>query len=263
MDFDIRQRLELALQAASQGAAIALDHFNRASLRVDRKSDGTPVTAADRECEAHIRAMLARHAPDDGFLGEESGEAPARSGWTWILDPVDGTKSFIHGVPLWGTLLAAEHAGEVRIGVVALPAMGESIYASAGGGAWHLMGNQPPRPARVSDATLRDGPVCFTALESFDAAGRADVLARLRERCPILRGWSDAYSQVLVATGRAVAAVEPALSSWDIAPMAVILREAGGTLFDFGGRTTIHGGSAVSVNSRAADELLAIVRPAG
>ena len=142
--------MKLALQAGREAGRITLEHFRRGDLQVDRKGDDSPVTIADRRAEEHLRRRIAEAFPEDGILGEELPERPGASGFRWILDPIDGTKSFIHGVPLYSTLIGIEHDGRSVAGVILIPALDECVYAVEGGGAWYALQDQPPRPARVS-----------------------------------------------------------------------------------------------------------------
>ena len=147
---EIQTRLDLAVEIAHEAGLITLEYFRRDDLVVERKGDDSPVTAADRRSEEHLRQRIAEHFAGDGIFGEELPERPGTSGYRWILDPIDGTKSFIHGVPLYSTLVAVERDGEPLLGVIRIPAMDEAVYASVGQGAWYVAGDRPPTPARVS-----------------------------------------------------------------------------------------------------------------
>ena len=146
----LSERLELARSAAREAGKLTLEFFQRADLAVERKADQSPVTAADREAEQLMRERIAAAFPDDAILGEEFPDRRGTSGYRWILDPIDGTKSFIHGVPLYGTLIGLEHGLQSVLGVIQIPALDECVYAAAGQGAWHVRGGAAPAPARVS-----------------------------------------------------------------------------------------------------------------
>ena len=147
MDSDLSARLKFACDAAQEAGRLTLKYFQRADLQIDLKQDATPVTVADREAEQLLRQRIAASFPDDGVLGEEFGEQSGTSGFRWILDPIDGTKSFIHGVPLYSVLIGVEHEGQSRLGVIHVPALQETAYAAAGQGAWYIRGDQcPHRP---------------------------------------------------------------------------------------------------------------------
>jgi len=258
---DLGARLELAIAAARDAGAITREYFDGRRFDVEVKTDGTPVTVADRESEACLRERIAAAFPDDGILGEEFPERPGRSGFRWILDPIDGTKSFVHRVPLYGTLVGVEHEGQSIIGVVVLPALDEYVYAARGQGAWHVTGNRPARPARVSPVErLADSLFVYISSTSFVKTGRPEVYERLRSACKLARGWGDCYGYVLVATGRAEVMVDPVISVWDVAALPPILTEAGGTFTDWQGRETIHGRDAVATNGRIFDEVIRVTR---
>ncbi|MEE8452361.1 MAG: inositol monophosphatase family protein, partial [Thermoguttaceae bacterium] len=155
---ELTDRLQLAVEAARTAGRMTLKYFRQADLAVDRKADDTPVTVADRQAEEELRRQITGRFPDDAILGEEFSDRSGTSGFRWILDPIDGTKSFIRGVPLYGTLVGLEYAGQPVLGVIVIPAIDEYIYAARGQGAWYAIGNEPPRPARVSDCpTLEEG----------------------------------------------------------------------------------------------------------
>jgi histidinol phosphatase-like enzyme (inositol monophosphatase family) len=258
---DLARRLELALTAAREAGQITLEYFRRDDLVVDLKSDDTPVTAADRRAEEHLRSRIAETFAEDAILGEELPDRPGSSGFRWILDPIDGTKSFIHGVPLYGTLIGIEHEGEPVLGVIRIPALDECVYAATGQGAWYLHGNEPPRPAKVSQCgTLAKGLFLTSEVATFDTAGRRDAYERLQAAARLSRSWGDCYGYLMVATGRAEVMVDPIVAVWDLAPLLPILEEAGGTFTDWQGRRTIHSGQAIATNGKVFEEVLGLVR---
>lgn len=260
-DADLSARLELVMVAAQEAGEIILSHFRRGAAP-EFKEDGSPVTIADRECERYLRDAITRAFPGDGILGEEFPEQQGGSGYRWILDPIDGTKSFIAGVPLFGVLVGIEHRGRVVVGAVKLPALGETLWAAAGQGAWHTAPGMPqPVRASVSKTTrLSESLFCTTSAPGFVRRGRWDAYERLIAAAKTSRGWGDCYGWLLVATGRAEAMVDTHTKPWDLAPFAVILQEAGGTLTDWTGDPTIHGGDGVGTNGAVLAEVLATLR---
>lgn len=256
-------RLELAVAAAREAGEITLGYFRRDDLKIDRKGDDSPVTAADREAEEHLRRRIAEAFPDDAILGEEFPDRAGTSGFRWILDPIDGTKSFIHGVPLYGTLVGVERQGEGEsvVGVNLIPALGECVYAAKGQGAWYVSGDAPPAPAKVSDCPrLAEGLFLTSEVSNFDKIGRRDVYDRLQAEARVTRTWGDCYGYLLMVTGRADVMVDPIMEVWDAAALLPILEEAGGTFTDWQGRPTIHSGQGIATNGRILDEVLAIAR---
>jgi len=258
---ETRPRLELALEAARQAGEITLRYFRREDLRVERKGDDSPVTEADRQAEQHLRERIAEAFPDDAILGEEFPERAGTSGYRWILDPIDGTKSFIHGVPLYGTLVGVEHEGQSVVGVNLIPATGECVYAAVGQGAWFTAGDESPRPAKVSRCpSLAEGLFLTTEVRSFDEIDRRDVYDHLQATARLSRTWGDCYGYLMVAIGRADLMVDPIVNAWDLAALLPIIQEAGGTFTDWQGRPTIYSGQAIATNGRILEEVLAITR---
>lgn len=258
---EISTRLEFALQAAREASELILGYYQSADLQVERKRDASPVTAADRGAEELIRARLEAAFPQDGVLGEEFGERPSSSGYRWILDPVDGTKSFMHGVPLFGTLIGVEYEGEMVIGLCRIPPLDEVVYAARGAGAWWQTGGAPPRRAQVSATPeLADGLFCTTTITGWKTIGRQETFQKLCDAAGLTRGWSDCYGHLLVATGRADVMVDPAMNPWDIAALIPIMQEAGGFCGSWNGDVTIHGGNGVSCNAALRDEVLALLK---
>lgn len=258
---EIAARLEFALNAAEEASVGILAHYQRADLAVDLKGDLSPVTVADRGAEELLRKRIAQRFPGDGVLGEEFGESPSSNGFRWILDPIDGTKSFVHGVPLFGTLIGLERDGECMLGVCRFPALHEVVYAARGGGTWWQQGTQPARRTQTTRATkLEESLFCLTTLTGWERVGRKDAFERLVSRAGLTRAWGDCYGHALVATGRADVMVDPQMNPWDIAALIPIVEEAGGRCCDWTGKATIHGGNGVSVGPGLADEVLSILR---
>jgi len=258
---DTTSRLQLAFAAACEAGGITLEYFRREDLQVERKGDDSPVTAADRQAEQHLRKRIAAAFPEDAILGEEFADRPGASGYRWILDPIDGTKSFIHGVPLYGTLVGVEHEGESVLGVIHIPALAESVYAAAGQGAWYVHADHPPRPAKVSTRRpLSQGLFLTSEVVNFGAIGRRDVYDRLEATARLSRSWGDCYGYLMVATGRAEVMIDPVAAVWDLAALLPVIEEAGGTFTDWQGRRTIHSGQSIATNGHVFDEVLSIVQ---
>ena len=254
-------RLQLALDAAREAGRITLQYFRRDDLEVERKSDDSPVTAADRAAEAHLRRRIAAAFPEDGILGEEFPERQGTSGFRWILDPIDGTKSFIHGVPLYSTLVGVECHDQSILGVIVIPALDECVYATLGQGAWYVTGQEAPRPARVSPCQrLAEGLFLTSEVGNFDAVGRRDAYDRLQAAVRLSRTWGDRYGYLMVATGRAELMVDPLMNLWDAAAILPVLQEAGGVFTDWEGRPTIRSGNGIATNRHLLEEVLAITR---
>lgn len=244
--------LALALDLADVADAITLSRFRAADLVVETKPDLTPVSEADRAVEQAMRERLAGIRPDDRVVGEEYGEDGASAGSRrWIVDPIDGTKGYVRGMPVWATLLALEQDGEgVAVGVVSAPALGRRWWAAQGAGAFTSEApGAEPRPLHVSGVReLGDAQMCFGGFEEFRQTGRLEALMALAERCWRTRGYGDFWQYMLVAEGVAEIAMDPAVSIWDVAAPMVIVQEAGGRFTDFGGSPTPAGGDAIGTN---------------
>ena len=247
-----RALLDEAVALAREAGRLTLEWFRTVDLAVERKGDGTPVTAADRATERLVRERLAATHPDDAIVGEEEAERAGTSGRRWIVDPIDGTKAFTHGVPLYSTLLALEDEHGSAIGVIDLPALGETVYAGRGLGCFCN-----GEPARVSHRDRLRGSYLTTS--GFDYWSPVALMAA-RDSGMFLRTWGDGYGYALVATGRVEAMVDPVASTWDVAAMPVIIGEAGGTFTDFAGESRIDGGSGLATNGPLHDEVREIVR---
>ncbi len=221
-------RLAFAIETATLAAKGTLRHFQQ-GVGYELKGDDSPVTVADREAEAVIRRAIESAYPGEAILGEEEGgsDSPDR----WVIDPIDGTKSFLAGVPLFATLLSYEQDGRPIIGVCVVPALDETVFAERDGGAfWN------GKPCRVSSkASLSESILSCGSHGSMVLAGRMEGYLALARSCLTARGWTDAYGHVLVATGRIEAMVDPIVNHWDVSAMALIVREAGGLFTDFTG----------------------------
>lgn len=261
MDDTLKTRLDFAVAIAREAGAITLRYFRQEGLAVERKGDDSPVTVADRRSEEHLRARIVEAYPDDAILGEEFGAVEGTSGYRWILDPIDGTKSFIHGVPLYGTLVAVEQGGEGVVGVIMIPALEECVYAAKGLGAWYTRGSAESVPARVSKCnSLAQGLFLTSEVICFNEVGRQEAYSRLQSAARLTRTWGDCYGYLLVATGRAEVMSDPYLNLWDAAALQPIIEEAGGSFTDWKGNPTIQSGEAVATNGAILDDVLAITR---
>jgi histidinol-phosphatase len=246
--------LEFALEAAWKAGRVTLRYF-QSGLLVERKADNTPVTLADKTAEETLRELINNKWPDHGIIGEEFGQQNGQTRYRWIIDPIDGTKSFVSGVPLYGTLLALTDGPEALLGVAYFPALDEMLYAVRGGGCyWN------GRRARVSQtSSLADAVLLTSELNYFHPTKRWQAWQRLVERTYVQRTWGDAYGYFLVATGRAEIMVDPAMRLWDCAPLQVIMEEAGGTFTDWKGTPTIHGNESVATNAVLFDQVMDVI----
>lgn len=248
--------LEFATETAYLAGRLTLGYFN-VGVRPDFKGDDSPVTAADRGAEELIRRRIEERYPGHAIVGEEMGAAEAAgAAFRWFIDPIDGTKAFIRGVPLYGVLLALEVEGQVDVGVAYFPALDEMVYAARGLGCWWN-----GRRARVSNATsLARAYVTCGDVGGFVAYGRAAAWERIARACYVRAGWGDAYGYALVATGRAEIMLDPVMSVWDCAPFPPILAEAGGYFGDWQGNPTIYAGEAMATTQALLPEVLALIR---
>ncbi len=255
-------RLNLARQAARDAGELTLKYFRSDRFTVERKADDSPVTIADREAERLLREQIEAAFPDDAIVGEEFGQREGSSGYRWILDPIDGTTSFISGVPLYGTLIGVEYKQRSIAGVIRLPAMDECVFAAEGCGAWYETGNNAPQAARVSSCeSLADGLFVTSQIDLYERRNAWQVFHELERHAYITRTWGDCYGYLLIVTGRAEVMVDPVMSVWDAAALQPILEEAGGTFTDWQGNRTIYHGEGIGTNRRVLEEVLTITRP--
>ena len=257
---DVASRLNFILDTYPEAARFVIGYYESASLQVEWKSDQTPVTLADRGAEQLLRERIAARFPHDAILGEEFGETPGTSGFRWILDPVDGTKSFVSGVPVFGMLIGLQFEGNCVAGVCGFPALDEVVYASQGAGTWRKQGQKEPVRCRVrSTSKLSEALFCFTSAGGWDSAGHWEAFARLTRSTRLSRGWGDCYGHVLVATGRADLMIDPALAIWDAAALIPIVTEAGGEFIDWTGKQSVDGGNGISVIPQLRSETLRVL----
>lgn len=247
--------LDAVAEVATLAGARALRWFpgaarRAAALDVDLKGDGSPVTQADREAEQVARQWIEKRFPGDGIVGEEHGETRAGAPRRWIVDPIDGTKSFVRGVPLWGTLVAVAEGDAVVAGAAAFPALDETVAAARGEGCWW-------NGARCAVSLVADlsAATSLTTDETFRSApARREAWTRLAAHTALARSWGDCYGYLLVATGRAEIMVDPILADWDAAAVMPIVEEAGGVFTDWDGARTAWGRSAIATNAALARE---------
>lgn len=255
MNPEWRARYEVAVEAARQAGALALRYFDQ-NLAVEWKHDHSPVTVADREAEALLRATLLGRFPHDGFLGEEQGETPGTSGFRWVIDPIDGTRNFVRGIPVWATLVGLEYRDEQVAGVAEVPTLGQTYRALRGDGAY-----RGERRIRVSDVgDLGEAILFYSSLSWFIRAGRQDQFLELAARTQRQRGFGDFYGFVLVAQGSGELMIEHGVHAWDVAALLPILEEAGGRLTDWDGAVTVHRPDVIASNGRLHAAALEILR---
>ncbi len=249
---DEKTLLDFALDAAWQAGRITLGYFQRMA-EAERKADNTPVTVADQLAERRLRELILRYWPDHGIIGEEYGQSPSNSPYTWIIDPIDGTKSFIAGVPLYSNLLALTDGERTLIGVANFPALDDMVYALRGEGCyWN------GRRAQVSDVDKLSEAIVLTSELSYFGR-RTVVWEKLIDKSYVQRTWGDGYGYFLVATGRAEVMIDPAMHVWDTAPFQVILEEAGGTFTDWKGEPTIHNYESLATNGALFEQVMEVV----
>jgi len=252
--------MALAHVLADTADSIAMSRFRAQDLRVSDKPDLTPVSDADIAVEKALRATLGRTRPRDGVLGEEYGVSVAAAGPSqrqWVIDPIDATKNFVRGVPIWGTLIALMDGGEPVVGMVSAPALSRRWWAAKGLGAYAGRHTSTAQPIRVSGVSrLADASFCYSSLKGWEQAGRLDAILELTRRSWRSRAYGDFYGYMLVAEGAVDVMVEPELSLWDLAALVPIVTEAGGTFTDLGGRPGPGGGSAVATNGKLHPEIL-------
>ena len=251
--------MHAAAEVARVAGAVALKHYRSTALRVEAKGDGSPVTAADREAETAAREWIERRFPRDGILGEEFGLARGDARRRWVLDPIDGTKTFVRGVPLWGTLVAVVEGEQVLAGAACFPAVDELVTAARGQGCWWN-----GSPCRVSDVASLDQALVLTTDPRFaHRPERRAAWQALEARAGLSRSWADCYGYLLVATGRAEVMTDAIVGDWDTAALQPIIEEAGGVFTDWQGRPTAFGKSAIATNRVLAAESRALLADQG
>jgi histidinol phosphatase-like enzyme (inositol monophosphatase family) len=250
-------RLFEAVRLAILAGFETLKYFQTDAYRIERKRDNSPVTTADKVAEQLIRSKLATSFPNDGILGEEFGGQTGQAEFEWIVDPIDGTKSFISGVPLYSTLIGVTQHGQSQVGVIFIPGLNEIIAACRGYGAWWSRAGRPWSQAKVSrQSSLSDGLFVLSQVDNFDARGAAAGYRALEKTAYITRSWGDGYGYLLVATGRAEVMVDPIVNPWDVAAVMPVVEEAGGRCTSWKGESTIHGGDCIGSNGLVHEEVL-------
>ena len=234
---------------------LSMGRYLAADLRVETKPDRTPVTETDRAVEQALRRRLAADRPGDEVVGEEMGSSRGETARRWVIDPIDGTASYLRGMPTWSTLIALQKDGEEIVGVVSMPALGRRWWAGRGEGAWS--GGRRLTVSRVAE--LADAQLCWSGIESWDEVGRAEAILALCRSCWRTRGIGDAWQYMLVAEGAAEVALDPVVSVWDLAAVKLIIEEAGGRFTDLAGVPTAAGGDGLATNGLVHDAALALV----
>jgi histidinol-phosphatase len=254
----VQADLSVAVELANRADAITLDRFGALDLRIKTKPDLTPVTDADEAVETALREILSRERPDDAVLGEEYGGTAAFGGRQWVIDPIDGTKNFVRGVPVWASLIALLEDGVPIVGVVSAPALNRRWWAGRGLGAFASIGDGPARTLAVSGvADLGSASLSFSSLSGWADLGLRERFIELTDNVWRVRGYGDFFNYCLVAEGAVDIAAEPEVKLWDLAPLDILVREAGGTFTNLDGQPGPHGGHAVATNGLLHDETLA------
>lgn len=256
MSKSLQPYLDFAAEAAYLAGRLTLGYF-QTGIRPDFKTDDTPVTVADRKAEELIRARIEKQYPHHAIVGEEYGtNENEEASHRWFIDPIDGTKSFVRGVPLYAVLIGLEIEGNVKVGAAYFPALDEMIAAASGEGCWWN-----GRRAHVSDVSnLQQAVVAFSDVATFAQSGRSKAWDRIKQATYFRAGWGDAYGYLLVATGRADLMLDPIMNVWDCAPFPPILREAGGYFGDWQGNSTIYGNEAMATTQALLPEVLALIQ---
>lgn len=250
-----RQYLDFAVETAYLAGRLTLGYF-RTNVQAEFKGDDSPVTIADREAEALMRRRIEARYPTHAIVGEEYGEqGAAGASHRWFLDPIDGTKSFVRGVPLYGVLVGLEVDGTIRAGAAYFPGLDEMVCAAEGEGCYC----NGKKTQVLATETLGRSIVSFTDAAGFDRYGRGEAWRRVQAATYYRVGWSDAYGHALVATGRLELMLDPVMSAWDCGPFPVILREAGGYFGDWSGRETIYGNEGLSTTRTLLPHVLALL----
>jgi histidinol-phosphatase len=255
MSESLQDYLDFAIETAYLAGKQTLSQF-QTGIRADIKTDGSPVTLADRQAEELMRGRIEKAYPGHAIVGEEYGlREAAGSSHRWLIDPIDGTKSFVQGVPLYSVLLGLEIEGRVEVGVIYLPALNEMVAAATGQGCW--WNGRRTHVSQVSQ--LKDGVSAFTEVKNFGKHGRQDAFQRMMQRSRLLMGWNDAYGYVLAATGRVEVMFDPVMAVWDCGPMPAIFREAGGYFGDWKGSETIYASEGLATSLTLLPEVLEVL----
>jgi len=259
-------RVAFALSLAAAASRETLKYFRTSEFQVERKSDRSPVTLADKQAEQVVRGMVSESFPSDAILGEEFGSVSGTSEFEWIIDPIDGTKSFISGVPLYSTLVGMTVSGEPQIGVIAIPALGEIVIAAKGLGAWYGQstgGGLAPVLVQThvsKQSKLSDGLIVTSQVDNFSRRKAESAYRELEAEAYVSRTWGDGYGYLLVATGRAEAMIDPIVNPWDVAAVAPVIEEAGGRFSSWADKFDIRAGHCIGSNGLVHEQVLARLR---
>ncbi len=258
---DLKKRVDFALEVARSAGNTAANYFGTNKLNTEYKKDESPVTAADRACEEFIRSRIEQVYPEDGIVGEEFGVKKGSSGLNWYIDPIDGTQSFVTGVPFFATMIALETAGDSVMGVVHFPMLNETVYAFKGGGTWWKRHTADTfEKAHVTKTpSLSQARMTSSSINYFRQTQREEILYDVSKKAKWVHGWGDSFGQILVATGRLDLTLDPLMFDWDSMPLKPIVEEAGGVFADFKGQRTAFGKSAFSCNPKLHEEVLKII----
>ena len=252
-----QEDLDLAIAMADQADQVTVGYFKSPDLKVERKADNTPVTQADREAEAVIRRVLAHARPDDTIYAEELGKQES-NGRRWIIDPIDGTKNYVRGVPVWATLIGLEADHQIVVGAVSAPMLGTRWYAARGQGAYMARQGEAPKAIHVSGVDrMEDASMSLSSLTGWKAIGRRERLLDLTDRIWRLRGFGDFWQYMLLAQGAIDLAAEPELDLYDMGALVPIVTEAGGSFTDLAGNPGPWGGNGLASNGLLHKEALA------
>jgi len=265
---DFARRIEFGLRLATEASRVTLQYFRTDSFRVERKNDRSPVTLADKQAEQTVRKLVESHYPDDAILGEEFGGIAGTTPFEWIIDPIDGTKSFISGVPLYSTLVGLTYRSQPVLGVIAIPALGEVVVGAQGLGAWYGMASQVNRDrpilnrAHVNQVdSLADGLFLTSQVDNFNRRDAQSAYRNLESMAYVSRSWGDGYGYLLVATGRAELMVDPIVNPWDVAAVAPVITEAGGKFTSWAGIEDIRAGHCLASNGKVHEVAIRELKP--
>lgn len=266
METGLGGRIAFALKLATEASNTTLKYFRTDRFNVERKRDKSPVTEADKETESVVRHLIQEHFPGDAVIGEEMGSVSGNTDYEWIVDPIDGTKSFISGVPLYSTLVGMTFRGEPIIGVIAIPALKEIVIAAKDFGAWYgtVDSNNVPlamKKASVSkQGALEDGLMVTSQVDNFQHRNASSAYSQLESMAYVTRTWGDGYGYLLVATGRAEVMIDPIVNPWDVAAVAPVIQEAGGRFSSWDGRYDIRASHCLGSNGLVHDVVLERLR---
>ena len=254
----MKELLEFAVQTAERAGTITLKYF-QSGVDVETKPDNSPVTVADRESEDFIRAEIEKRFPDDGILGEEFGKKESKTGFRWVIDPIDGTKSFVRGVPLYGTMISLEKEGKPILGVIRFPPLNQTLAALDGCGC--TVNGTPCHVSETSD--LAEATLTMTSYGDMVRDWGEDALIRLTKKTGLHRTWGDCYGYLMVATGTADISLDTIVQVWDVTALIPIIQEAGGKITNLNGDTSINMTNCIATNGILHDEVLKILKPKG